>query len=191
MRKAWLCALMTALVVSSLAACSGKASPQEALQEIQNGFSSSQQLSLSAAVTADYGQRVYDFYLEYQQEGENGIITIREPESISGTIVEIDGGVSQLVFDGASVYTGEILPDGLSPVDCMPIMTSSWSQSTADQVFYENWNGTQCLLAISTVDDDTYLSTWFDVSSCLPLHSEISYQGYTVIFCDFDNIVLQ
>ena len=191
MRKALLCALTTALALSSLVSCSGAPAPKERLQEIQDDLSSVQQFSLVASVRADYGEHVYDFRLNYQGDSENGTITIIEPESVAGAQLDIEDGSTSISYDGARIYTGEILPDGLSPADCLPAMLSAFREGMAFEVSSEDWEGTSCLRAAFTLSDDTELVAWFDDEAGLPIHSEISHQGYTVIYCDFFNITAQ
>ena len=182
---------MAVLILTTLSSCSKSPSPEEELQEIQDEFLSVDSISVIASITADYGQRVYNFRLNYESDGENGLITVLEPESIAGAAVEIVDSASTLTFQGARVYTGEILPDGLSPVDSLPAMVSACRQGLATQVFREDWENTACLCAVFIISEDVELRVWFDEAARLPLHSEFSFQGYTVITCDFDNISAQ
>ena len=106
-----------------------------------------------AQIRADYGQRVYDFRLSYQGDGRDGTVTIIEPESVSGAQLEIEDGESSLSYDGARVYTGQLLPDGLSPADALPAMISAFREGMASQVSSEDWEGTGCVMAVFTLSD--------------------------------------
>lgn len=76
-------------------------------------------------ITADYGQRVYEFLLSAAVDGEETVLTLREPELAAGITARIseEGGV--LEYDGLALETGPLDGDGLSPVSALPALLSA------------------------------------------------------------------
>lgn len=167
----------------SLPSCS-KAEQENQMDEIQQSFFNASGVSFAADLTADYGDRVMDFGLDYSGSAGSGVLTVTSPETIAGAQVKLGDGGATLSFDGAEVYTGELLPDGLSPVDAVPVMVSAWGQGLVTETVREKWDDVSCLAALFRIDDDVNLRTWFDEAG-LPLHAEFTFDGYTVISTDF------
>ncbi len=154
------------------------------MSEIQQTFSGAASLSFAADIRADYGDRVMDFGIDFTGKPEAGVLTVTSPELIAGAQVKLGDGGAALSYSGAEVYTGEILPDGLSPVDAVPVMVSAWGEGLVTETVKERWGDTECLAALFRIDDDVDLRTWFDGAG-LPLHAEFTFDGYTVIATDF------
>ncbi|MGM9521532.1 MAG: hypothetical protein ACI3VB_03545 [Oscillospiraceae bacterium] len=187
MRKATLCALMISLPLL-LSSCSVMTGTDDILK-IQEDFSASENISFTAELTADYGQHLYEYRISFDGLPDSGTITIIEPESIAGTQVAIEDGASSLCFDGAQIYTGEILPDGLSPVDAVPMLLEAWRTGLVTECAKESFDGEDCLNAVFRITDDVNLRTWFGFESGLPLYAEVDFDGYTVISCTFYNVI--
>ncbi len=166
-----------------LASCSGVSSDRAA-EEIQRSFRDADSVAFDADVRADYGDRTFDFGVKYQSSGDMGLLSVTSPEIIAGATVRIGDGGAVLAFDGAEVYTGEILPEGLSPVDAMPVMVSSWRDGLITETVREKLGDEDCVAAVFRVDDRVDLRTWFDGEG-LPLRAEFSFDGYTVVSADF------
>ena len=166
-----------------LTACSG-AEREDRMALIRQSFSEAAAVSFAAELRADYGDRVMDFGIDFTGVPDDGVITVTSPEIIAGAQVKLGDGGTSLSYSGAEVYTGEILPDGLSPVDAVPVMVSAWGGGLVTETVKERWGDTDCLAVIYRVDDDVNLRTWFDGEG-LPLHAEFTFDGYTVITADF------
>ena len=75
----------------------------------------------SVDITADYGQRVYEYSVNISwQKGGETVLTITAPENIAGITAHIQDGNSYLEYDGASLETGLISDAGLSPIEVVP-----------------------------------------------------------------------
>ena len=166
-----------------LSACSGTAR-EDTMAGIRQSFSQAAAVTFAADIRADYGDRVMDFGLDFTGLPDDGVITVTSPEIIAGAQVKLGDGGTALSYTGAEVYTGEILPDGLSPVDAVPVMVSAWGGGLVTETVKERWGDTDCLAALYRVDDEVELRTWFDGAG-LPLHAEFIFDGYTVITADF------
>ena len=72
----------------------------------------SQGCSFSAAVTADYGEKVYQFRTDCSADREGNLVfSVIEPDSISGISGRITQKSGQLTFDDV-VLAFELLADG-------------------------------------------------------------------------------
>lgn len=174
------------VLIFALSACGGPSSG-EALEGIRKELSAAS-LRFDADIRADYGERVFDFSVAYASSGDGGTLTVTAPEIIAGAQVRYaDGGTSLAVGD-VEVYTGEILPGGLSPVDAVPVMTNAWTDGLVTETVREKYEGESCVAAIFRIDDDTDLRTWFTEQTGLPAAAEFIFDGHTVITVRFYNV---
>lgn len=173
-----------------LCSCSSRGiSNEERAAEIQNEYSTLDGLTITANVTADYGERVYDFKLKFTGNNTDGVVEVVEPEIIAGLTAILAEDGNSLVYDGANLSLGNLTPDGLSPMDCIPLMLGQWSEGYIDGAMSEKIDGRDALAVTFTVSEDEYLVTWFENETNLPIRSEIFYDGSMVIGCEFENIV--
>ena len=77
-----------AAVLLTLCACSGHDPSQEFI-DIRAAYLASD-ITLSAELTADYGDRRYDYSLSYTGDGKSGEVSILSPETVSGISAQID-----------------------------------------------------------------------------------------------------
>ena len=182
--------ILTFVMPLSLAACQKGLSPEDAAGAIQEEFRAAGEVKFSAGIRADYGDRLFDCGVSCSSDDQGGVITVAEPELIAGVTVRFSGDGAALSYDGAEVFTGEILPEGLSPVDAVPLMLRLWREGLVTEAVFEKWGGEECLAALFHVDDRVEARTWFTRDTGLPLRCEIYLDGYTVIGCDLYNVIL-
>ena len=121
MHRLWLCVPMIALL---LAGC-GRLEVSEAEQlalEIRGEYLELERCSASLEITADYGQRVYQFEMEAQVQGEDAALTLTAPETVAGLTARWAGEAGTLEYDGVAVETGSLDPEGLDPVSAFPVL---------------------------------------------------------------------
>ena len=188
MRQVKLLALMTALSLTLCSCGVGQTAEEKAL-ELQEEYAAWDTLTITADVTADYGDRVYDFKLRYTGNDTEGTIEVLEPEAIAGLTATVSPDGSSLSFDGAELSLGELSSDGLSPMDCLPMMIEQWSKGFVDRAETDSINGTDTLAVTYTVSENEYLITWFEADTNLPVRAEIYFDGSMVICCEFENII--
>ena len=99
MRRRLLCVPMMTLAL--LTACGGTAAgdPAEELAlAVRGEYLAMERCAAEVAVTADYGQRVYEFLLSAAVDGEETVLTLREPELAAGITARIgeEGGALEL-----------------------------------------------------------------------------------------------
>ena len=162
MRKIALCLVLCL----ALSACSGPTA-EEAARELVGGLELSGPV-LTADVTADYGDRVYDFRLRYA----DGIVTILSPESIAGIEAEVKEDGVALRYDGAEVFTGTIA--GISPMSALPLFVNALGESYIVDARF----GMDDTLEIDfRISDEVVLTAVFDRTSELPVSAEVTENG--------------
>lgn len=182
--------VLTVLFALSAASC-GRTDPNAAAGEISRYLAESEKIVVTSSVTADYGDRVFDFKLTCTKSPEKTELEIKAPESLAGMkAVCTDGGYA-LSFDGVQVTTGALTRDGLSPAEALPALLEQWQTGYVSGAVSETYNGTDTVALDTHITDTVTQRTWFDTSTLLPLHSEISQDGKAVIFCDFENIIIE
>ena len=66
-----------------------------------------------------------------------GVMTVKEPENLAGTVLTWSDGETQLAFDGAELDTGALSDSGLSPAEIARADMSSMRPPTVSTVFRE------------------------------------------------------
>lgn len=162
-------------------------------QKIQEEFFTMENAEIIANITADYGETVFKYKLKYRGSSDSGSIEILQPENISGLTAEVSRSLNsvKLSYDGIELDTGSLPETGLTPLDALPQMLSQWESGIFDDVFSEKLNGKDCILITCRISDTVLLKTWFDSITYLPVKADISSDGYTVINCDFENIITE
>lgn len=186
--------LMLIITTASLliSSCAGSRSKgQQLALDIRADLISAEQLSLTASVTADYGDRVYDFTFTYTGSADKGIIEITSPDSIAGLKAEVSVSGGTLEYDGAVVDTGAVTKDGLSPADSLPVLISQWQSGYISGCNYEKLGDVSTLAVTTDITETVRQRTWFDVETHLPVRSELSDSGKMVIACLFEHVVIE
>lgn len=193
MRKR-LCALM--MTLSLLAGCGGGeqgggASADELALSIRTEYLAMTACAATVDITADYGQRVYEYTMSvsWQKDGET-LLTVIAPENIAGITAHIQNGTGYLEFDGASLETGMLTTEGLSPVEVVPVILDYiFSGYIAECDFEAVGESRQLWFCCRDPECSPRTGTeavfWFDAESHVLSRAEMLSDGYTVIQCDF------
>lgn len=122
MRRIVSCVLMMALL---LAGCgkSGAESPENLAARIRGEYLNLAGWKGNMDVTVEYEDRFFDFSLAvtWEREGET-VLTITAPELVAGITARIVDGEGYLTYDGASLSTGPITGEGLTPMEAVPFL---------------------------------------------------------------------
>ena len=189
MRQAKLLALM--IILTLLTACSPSITNIDKMAEIRTDFIAAERLELTASLTADYGDRVYDFRVKYTGDSQKGKIEILAPESIAGITAEVDISGVTLVYDDARMETGRFINDGLSPVEAIPMLISGWQKGIIKLLSEERLDSYDTLSMTTDITEPAQAKTWFDKNTLIPIRSEISENGKMVIQCKFENVIVE
>ena len=190
MRRRLLCVLMISLLLSACGAEERETADDLALK-LRGEFLAAESCSGTAYVTADYGQRVYRYELEFYSNEEETTLVLTAPETVAGLEARLswkEGSI--LEYDGAVMETGPLNPDGLTPVSSIPSMLRTIREGYLDTcVLEESETGT--LLRLTSRDPEeepgggTETVLWFEPSTFQLLRSEIWQDGFCVIQCEF------
>ena len=156
MRKRLICVLMMTLFLTGCGGGGGKEAEELALS-IRGEYLAMESCAIQASVTADYGQRVYEYEMAVSVNGTETVLTLSAPETVAGLTARLAGEESQLEFDGLSVETGPLDGDGLTPVSAVPALleaappapwrrtgpSSGWTAAIPQAVPGRAWN-TRC-----------------------------------------------
>lgn len=190
MRRQLLCVPMMTLAL--LTACGGTAAgdPAEELAlEIRGEYLAMERCAAEMEITADYGQRVYEFLLSAAVEGEETVLTLREPELAAGITARIseEGGVME--YDGLALETGPLDGEGLSPVSALPALLSAarseyMAECTLEQTGDSELLRVRCADPEATPGAGRETTLWFEPETHALARGEISVDGYRVIQCE-------
>ena len=195
MRKR-LCALMMTLILP-LSACGGKGSgneAEEALSRIRGQYLEMTGCSGHAELTADYGQRVYSYGVDFswQREGET-LLTLTAPEIVAGTVAHIAAGETALEYDGVMLETGPLNAAGLSPVDALPALLQYAREGFAAECVLEEGSSRFHVVCRDPEKDPgagPEARLWFEPETGALLQGELSEAGVTVIQCQFSDFTM-
>ena len=185
MHRLWLCVLMIALL---LAGC-GRLEVSEAEQlalEIRGEYLELERCSASLEITADYGQRVYQFGMEAQVQGEDAALTLTAPETVAGLTARWAGEAGTLEYDGVAVETGSLDPEGLDPVSAFPVLLEAARSGYLTACALEEDGAVlrvDCGDPAGTPGQGTETTLWFDGETGALLRGEIRVDGFRVIGC--------
>lgn len=185
MHRLWLCVPMIALL---LAGC-GRLEVSEAEQlalEIRGEYLELERCSASLEITADYGQRVYQFKMDAQVQGEDAVLTLTAPETVAGLTARWAGEAGTLEYDGVAVETGSLDPEGLDPVSAFPVLLEAARSGYMAACALEEDGAVlrvDCGDPAGTPGQGTETTLWFDGETGALLRGEIRVDGFRVIGC--------
>jgi outer membrane lipoprotein-sorting protein len=176
---------MTALFLLLAACAAGGGKAEERALEARTRMISMERCSFTAEISADYGNRTYDFTVtaSYQKDGES-ILSVTKPDSLSGISVTY----SSLSFDGARIETGSLSSQGLSPLSAFPALLAAARTGDIAETGFETLGGIEaiCFTCRESADGETLeQKLWFDPATGAPLRGEILVNGDLAIACVF------
>lgn len=199
MRKC-VCAPMITLCLL-LAGCgeAGPASADQLALDMRGTYLAMTGCEATLEMTADYGQRVYEYtlFLSYEKEGETSL-TILAPEEVAGITARISSEGTALEYDGVRVETGPMDDQGLSPISAVPVLLETITQGFIAETSVEAWGEGESLVVTCRDPDGEVgvgreIGLWFDTEDFSLLQGEILSDGYQVIRCtvqDFSMTVI-
>ena len=193
MRKLLFCVPMMILLLS---ACTGGAEGNEAEElalQIRGEYLAMSSCAGQAAITADYGQRVYQYELAVAVDGEETTLTLSAPDTVAGITARVTGQDGQLEYDGLSVETGPLDPEGLSPVSAVPALLEGARSGYIVSCALEEDGALlrmDCGDPEGTPGTGSEVSLWFDASTHAPSRGEISVDGFRAILCEFTDFAM-
>ena len=187
MRKCLICVLMTTLLLAGCGQERGNEGEELALT-IRGEYLAMDGCAARAAVTADYGQRVYRYEMAVAVSGEETLLTLSAPETVAGLTARMSGGENLLEFDGISVETGPLDENGLTPVSAVPALLEAARSGYITACALEEDGAllrVDCGSPEGALGSGTETALWFDASTHALAKGEISVDGFRVILCEF------
>lgn len=175
--------MMTLLLV--LCACEGQQTPPEQL--VRQHFAALTGFSAQGEITADYGDKVYQFTVSVVGDLYSGTLEVTAPESVAGTAFHWQDGEGVVTFGDLTLETGTLSPDGLSPVDAMPVVLSALTGGTTVTTCTEVLEGEETLFVELipsgfSAEQSTVL-VWLEPERFALRRWEITWEGATVVTC--------
>ena len=170
-----------------LGGCSAAQRAEDRALEIRAKYLQPAEYTFRADMTADYGDRVYEYTVSYSGDGTSGVLDIEKPLEISGISVSYSEDGIRLMSDGAIIDTGPLWADGLSPAEAFPTLLGSWRSGWITSAYRETVGGRGCIvleMCLGT-DEDRTACTWFYEDTLLPAAAELFSDGVSVLRCEF------
>ena len=184
--------LSVALAFLFLTACSGKDASQSFL-DIRAAYLSSD-ITLSAEVTADYGDRCYEYGLSYTGDGKSGEVSVLSPEEIRGISARIDDN-KQVILKCSNVLidTGVLYGTGVTPVEALPLIVNAIREGYVSAVYTETLNGEEYIVVEidetpAGESEKTIYTLWFCAENNVLYKAEISSGGFVSVTALFEEI---
>lgn len=193
--KAFFYALLL-LPVILLCGCTGEQEDNDLALQLRADFLDRTGCAGTMEVTADYGQRVYQYTVTFSGNEKDGLsLVITAPEEAAGITATIAQGQTFLTFDGVQLETGPLNETGLSPLDALPAfltaMESGYIAETGTELLGEKEALRLCCREPERAPGqglETLL--WFDKTNQTLLQGELRQDGATVVRCTFSEFLL-
>lgn len=189
MRKCLVCVLMTTLLLTGCGKAGGSEAEELALA-IRGEYLAMDNCAAQAAVTADYGQRVYRYEMAVSVTGEETLLTLSAPETVAGLSARMTGEENLLEFDGVSVETGPLDDSGLTPVSAVPALLEAAKSGYITACALEEDGSVlrvDCGDPAGSPGTGAETALWFDAATHALMRGEISSDGFRVILCEFSD----
>ncbi len=178
------------LCLCLLCSCGGRSHREkESFLKLRSKWLEQGSITLRSRVRADYGDRVYDFLLDYEGSGEGGTLRVEEPLELEGVEAQLDEKGVTLRYDGVMLDTGAILGN-LSPLEAFPLLVRTWQRGFVTDCWRENWKEEACLTAQFDLTEagqaeERLCVSRFRPTDGAPLSAELLADGRTVLYCEF------
>ena len=192
MRRLLVCVPMMTLLLAGCGPAGGSAAEELALT-IRGEYLEMTACTAQAAITADYGQRVYQYELTAEVDGEETVLTLTAPETVAGLTARVSGEEGRLEYDGVSIETGALDGAGLTPVSAIPALLEAARSGYITACALEEGD---TLLRLDCGDPEqpagtgTQTALWFDAATHALVRGEISAEGLRVILCEFSQFTM-
>ena len=192
MRRRLFCVLMMTLLLTGCGEA-GVSEGEELALTIRGEYLAMENCAAHAAITADYGQRVYQYEMAVSVSEEDTVLTLSAPETVAGLTARITGEDSFLEFDGTAVETGALDSSGLTPVSALPALLEAARSGYITACALEEEGAllrVDCGDPTGSPGQGTETALWFDAAAHTLVRGEISVDGFRAILCEFSNFTI-
>ena len=182
MRQAVAALMMTLLLVVTGCEGQGQPTPEARARQHYAGLTG---FTAQGEIRADYGDKVYEFQVSVAGDLNSGTLKVTAPASVAGTSFTWMEGVGAVAYGEITLETGTLSPDGLSPVDAVPVVLQSLATGTTVTACLETLEGEEVLFwelvpPGLTAEESTVL-VWLGRQEWDLLGWEITSRGRTVV----------
>ena len=187
MRKVLLCVPMMTLLLAACSVGPAQVSPAEELAlEIRGEYLEVSAWNAQVEITADYGQRVYQYQLTASGDGEETVLTLTAPETVEGITARLTEKGGVLEYDGLAVETGPLDEEGLTPVSALPVLMETARSGYMTACSLEDGElRVDCGDPEGTPGEGREVTLWFDTDTHALVRGEILRDGFRVISCGY------
>ena len=184
--------ILAAILVLILGGCSSKDAYQSFL-DIRSAYLSAD-ITLSADVVSDYGDRCYEYSLGYTGDGKSGEVSIFSPEEICGISASIDDNKNvSLKCGDVIIDTGILYGTGVTPLETLPLIVNAIREGYVASVYTETLNGVEYITAEidetpAGESEKIIYTLWFSGEDKALYKAEISAGGFTSVTAVFREV---
>ena len=192
MRKGLLFVPMMILLLASCAGGTGMSEAEELALTMRGEYLAMTGCTTKAAITADYGQRVYDFELTAAVAGEKTTMTLTAPEEVAGMTAYVEGKDGALEYDGVWVETGPLDDSGSTPISALPALleTARSGYMTACSLEEDGLLRVDCGDPEGIPGTGVEYTLWFDPETHALRRGEVRADGMRTILCEFTDFCI-
>lgn len=187
---------ITAAVLCMAVLCTGcqvtANKPETRVKELRKLYQTMESLHATADITADYGERIYQYSVAIEGDVSSGSMTVQSPENIAGTVLQWSDGTTSLSYDSVTLETGDLTDSGLSPADAMPVVLAACRGGLLLECGEELLDGETVLFAKleNPNQQQSAVSCWFSAEDETLKRAELEDNGRRVITLDFSSFEL-
>ena len=163
MRQALSLALTISLVL--MTGCKSRAQQEEHFTSWREQFLLSEEIQLTAEITASEEESTSRYKLHYEKTGDTESVEIIEPELISKVKAYMKDGKTELSYDGAILETGSVVGERLSPMTALPVFVEFLEEGYLKGAWIEKTDGENTLVAELELADGSRMLLWIDEAS--------------------------
>lgn len=181
--------LAATMIVLILCGCSSTSNGLNRALKLRESMLQAEKCTFSATITADYGEKVYDFKLDCSVDSQGNVnFVVTEPQTISGISGCLTEDKGELTFDD-QVLLFETLADGqISPVSA-PWLLIHTLRSGYIRGCENSSDGIHVQIDDSYKEDALLVDVWTDKFD-MPIRGEIYWQGKRVVTIDVENFTI-
>lgn len=158
-----------------LSGCAKAEKPTQKALDFRTELMRSEGCSFVADITADYGDKIYEFSVQVQYDMEKTKLTVLSPEEISGIAATVSENGSKLSFDGTELDFGKLANGYVSPISAPWLLGQCW---TAEYISGAGADGQYERITYLKGYNDRELTvnTWLNAEG-IPIRAEVLHEG--------------
>ncbi len=172
-----------------LCGCAGQEDAMEEALSLRSALLS-RGAAFDADITADYGDRLYQFSLRCQVSAQGELtFQVTAPQTIAGISGTVSAAGGKLTFDDQALAFSLLADGQISPVSAPWILMQTLRGGYLTSCTRES-GGIRVTIDDSYEEDALHLDIWLDEGG-LPKRGEILWQGRRILSINIENFVFQ